>query len=62
MGHSLDAFNDALVGGLSDDGIIYREPAEIVWLNSSKSKSELLNDFDEVKEMIEAHGHHLVLS
>jgi len=38
-GHNLDAFNDLLRGGFGITN--YEEPIKLVWLNSSKSKSDL---------------------
>jgi RNAse (barnase) inhibitor barstar len=62
FGRNLDALNDAFVGGLSEKGIAYDEPAEIKWIKSDESKKQLGDEqFQEIIEIIEGHGHYLSL-
>ena len=63
MGRNLDALNDVFVGGLSDEGIDFKEPATVNWTESSKSEKELGSEqFEQITKIIKEQGHQLTLS
>ena len=53
FGHNLDAFNDILSGGFGK--YEYGEEISLTWLNSDKSKSDLLELFQTLVEIINDH-------